>query len=169
MLDYLSPDYYFEKFNEITPQFLLENNIHALLIDVDNTLASYELQEPNEEITNWLNSLKANNIGFAFISNNSSDKRITLFNRSIGAPAFAQSGKPFAKKTIRKALKYLDAKKENTAFMGDQIFTDVCAGKFYGMKTILVPPIKDRKTPFFRFKRALERPVINNYFKKRNK
>lgn len=166
MLDYLSPDFYFKKFNDITPKFLLENNIHALLIDVDNTLAPYELEEPNGEILAWLNSLKSNNIGFAFISNNSSDKRINIFNKNIGAPAYAKSGKPFAKKTISKALMCLNTQKENAAFLGDQIFTDVCAGKFYGIKTILVPPIKDKNTLFFRFKRTLERPVINNYLKK---
>ena len=169
MLDFLSPDFYFQKYSDVTVQFLIENNITALLIDVDNTLAPYELAEPDEAILNWLDSLKENNIGFAFISNNSSDKRIKLFNAKIGAPAFAKSGKPFAKKNISKALKILGTSKENAAFMGDQIFTDVCAGKLYGMKTVLVPPIKDRKNLFFRFKRALEKPVLKRYFKKNTK
>ena len=166
MLDYLSPDYYFGKYSDVTAEFLLENNITALLLDVDNTLAPYELAQPDENILLWLDSLRANNIGFAFISNNSSDKRIKIFNSQIGAPAFAKSGKPFAKKTINKALDTLGAKKENAAFMGDQIFTDICAGKFYGIKTILLPPIKDKKNLFFKFKRALEKPVLNRYFKK---
>jgi predicted HAD superfamily phosphohydrolase YqeG len=34
------------------------------------------------------------------------------------------------------------------------------------MRAILVPPIKDKKNLFFRFKRALEKPILNHYFKK---
>ena len=169
MLDYLSPDFYFDKFSDVTPEFLLENNIKTLLLDVDNTLAPYELSEPDDAILSWLSSLSSNGINFAFISNNSSDKRIKLFNQMICAPAYAKSGKPFAKRTIALALKTLCATKETTAFMGDQIFTDVCAGKFNGMRSILVPPIKDKKNLFFKLKRALEKPVLKRYFKKNTK
>ncbi len=166
MFDYLSPDFYFKRYNDISPDFLKTNNIKTLLIDVDNTLAPYEQAEPDEHIMSWLNSLKNNGIKFAFISNNTSDKRIKRFNAKIGAPAFANSGKPFAAKNIGLALSQLNADKASAAFMGDQIFTDVCAGKFNGMRAILVPPIKDKTNLFFRFKRSLEKPILNHYFKK---
>ena len=166
MFDYLSPNYYFERYSDVTVDFLKKNNISTLLIDVDNTLAPYEQAEPDEKVLAWISSLKNNGIRFAFISNNTSDKRIKRFNSTIGAPAFANSGKPFASRVINKALLALDGKKESAAFMGDQIFTDVCAGKFNGMRAILVPPIKDKKNLFFRFKRTLEKPVLNYYFKK---
>ena len=166
MLEFFHPDYYFEKYSDITPEFLAENGIKTLLLDVDNTLAPYEQAEPSAENLVWLTSLNEAGISYAFISNNSSDKRINRFNEKIGAPAFAKSGKPFAKKTINRVLATLGGKRESTAFVGDQIFTDVCAGKFNGMRAILVPPIKDKKNLFFRFKRALEKPIINGYFKK---
>lgn len=166
MFDYLSPDYYFERYSDIAPEFLLENNIKTLLVDIDNTLVPYEQEEPDEKILSWLSSLRAKGIRFAFISNNTSDKRIKLFNKKIGAPAFAKSGKPFAKRSIDKALSALGGVRESAAFVGDQIFTDVCAGKFNGMRAILVPPIKDKKNLFFKFKRSLEKPVLNYYFKK---
>lgn len=168
MLNFLSPDFYFEKYTDITPNFLLERGIKTLLLDVDNTLAPYEQPDPDEKNMAWLNSLTENGIGYAFISNNSSDERIKRFNKSIGAPAFAKSGKPLAKKNIDKALTALSGERSSTAFVGDQIFTDVCAGKFNGMRAILVPPIKDKKNLFFRFKRALERPILNHYFRKNN-
>lgn len=165
MLDYLSPNFYFERYSDITPEFLKKNGIEALLMDVDNTLAPYEQPEPNEENLKWLDSLRENGIAFAFISNNSSKKRIKLFNKRVGVPAFARSGKPFAAKNIGRALEALGKEKSSTAFLGDQIFTDVCAGKFNGMRAILVPPIKDKTNLFFRFKRALEKPVLKHYFK----
>ena len=169
MLGVFHPDYYFEKYSDITPKFLAENGIKTLLLDVDNTLAPYEQAEPSEENLAWLRSLTDAGIAFAFISNNSSDARIKRFNENIGAPAFAKSGKPFAKKTINKALALLGGDKGSSAFLGDQIFTDVCAGKFNGLRAILVPPIKDKKNLFFRFKRALEKPILKSYFKKYGK
>ena len=168
MLKFFSPDFYFEKYTDLTPEFLNEQGIKALLLDVDNTLAPYEQADPDEQNIAWLGALTENGIGYAFISNNSSDERIKRFNRNIGALAFAKSGKPFAKKNIDRALSSLNVSRENAAFMGDQIFTDVCAGKFNGMRAILVPPIKDKKNLFFRFKRWLEKPILRYYFKKNN-
>ena len=166
MLDYLSPNFYFKSYGEITPEFLKQNNIDTLLFDIDNTLAPYEQAKPDEALMTYFKSLRENGIKFAFVSNNSSDERIKVFNENIGVPAFAKSAKPFASKNINKALNLLSSKKDRAAFVGDQIFTDVCAGKFYGMRAILVPPIKDKTSLFFKFKRALEKPVLNHYFKK---
>ncbi len=46
------------------------------------------------------------------------------------------------------------------AILGDQIFTDCLAAKRLGMKAYIVPPIKDKKNLFFRFKRLLEKPFL---------
>lgn len=166
MLDIFFPSLYFEKFTDVTPELLLNLGISSLMIDIDNTIAPYELEEPDGDILAWLGALRENGIGFAFISNNTSTARIEKFNKNIGAPAYARSGKPFAGKNVRRALKALGSSPEECAFMGDQIFTDICAGKLCGMRTILVPPIKDKKNLLFKIKRTLERPVMRSYFKK---
>ena len=169
MFGKFTPDFYFEKYRDITPDFLKKNNIKTLLLDIDNTLAPYEQAEPSEENLAWLGALTKEGIGFAFISNNSSDARIARFNEKIGAPAYAKSGKPFAKRNINRVFAAIGGSRETAAFVGDQIFTDVLAGKFNGLRAILVPPIKDKKNLFFRFKRALERPILKRYFKKQRK
>ena len=169
MFEKFHPDFYFQKYNEITAEFLIKNGIKTLLLDVDNTLVPYEQKEPSKENLVWLKSLADAGIGYAFISNNSSDERIKQFNEIIGAPAYAKSGKPFAKRTINKALATLGGKRESAAFLGDQVFTDVLAGKFNGMKAILVPPIKDKKNLLFRIKRTLEKPLMKDFFKRRSK
>ncbi len=169
MLDIFFPSLYFEKFTDVTPSLLREMGITSLMIDIDNTIAPYELEEPDGEILAWLGALKKSGIGFAFISNNTSTERIEKFNAKIGAPAYARSCKPFAGKNVRRALEALGSSPDRCAFMGDQIFTDICAGKLCGMRTILVPPIKDKKNLLFKFKRALERPVMRSYFKKNTK
>lgn len=169
MFGFCQPNFYFQKYSDISPDFLKENNIKTLLLDIDNTLAPYEQAEPSEDNLAWLKSLEAAGIGYAFISNNSSDERIKDFNKKICAPAFAKSKKPFSRRTVNKALGALGGERETSAFLGDQIFTDVLAGKFNGMKAILVPPLNDKKNLFFRFKRALEKPILKRYFKNKIK
>ena len=71
---------------------------------------------------------------------------------------------------MRAALAELNADVSESAILGDQLFTDAYAGKRLGMRAIIVPPIRDKKNPFFRVKRALERGIMRGHGKrKRNK
>ena len=54
----LTPDYLFERFDQVTPDFLLALGIRGLLIDIDNTLAPYEQPEPDEAILAWFDALR---------------------------------------------------------------------------------------------------------------
>ena len=163
---FFSPDQYFEKFDDATPAFLLQNGIRALILDIDNTLAPYEEPEPNERVLAWFAALKENGISAAFVSNNNSE-RVSIFNRKIGIPTYPKGEKPL-KKYMRRAIEALGVAPENTAIMGDQIFTDVWAGRNVGIRCIVVPPIKDKTDPFTKFKRLLERPVMR-YYRKHHK
>ena len=60
----------------------------------------------------------------------------------------------------------IDAEPGSTLFLGDQIFTDVVAARRMGLRAAVVPPIKDKKTVFFRFKRLMERPIMRRYHKR---
>ena len=53
----LTPDYIFPTFADITPEFLLSNGIKALVIDVDNTLAPYEQELPDQKTVDWFKNL----------------------------------------------------------------------------------------------------------------
>ncbi len=158
------PDYMFRHYYEISADFLLALGIRSLILDLDNTLAPYEQPLPDEKNLEWIESLRAAGISAAFVSNNSSPERVERFNREIGLPAYFKSGKP-STKNIRKALTDMNCPTQNAAVLGDQIFTDVWAGKRMGMTAIMVPPIKDKKTLFFRFKRFLEKPFVARYRK----
>ena len=161
----MMPDYMFRAFDEITPAFLASLGVKAILADIDNTLAPYEQPEPDERIRNWIASLAEAGIGIAFVSNNDWE-RVELFNRTLGVPAYAKSGKPF-KKNLVKAMNDLGGTLETTVMLGDQLLTDALAGHNLGVKCLIVPPIRDKKNAFFRFKRWLEKPVVRK-FKKRN-
>ena len=158
---YLVPDWYFDDVYFITPEFLSANGIKALICDIDNTLEPYEEPVPTKRLLNWIRDLDSNGIKFAFVSNNNSE-RVELFNRELGYFAKADSGKP-STKALKAAVAHMNVPKENTVMLGDQVFTDVFAGKRMGLRAILVKPIRDKKTLFFRFKRWLEIPVLKKY------
>ena len=163
----LTPDYVFPTFREVSPEFLRTIGIRALVIDIDNTLAPYEVAEPDEAILAWFRSLEENGIKAALISNNH-PPRVELFNRSLGLPAYPDSGKP-GTRAILDAMRVMEVTPEETAGLGDQLLTDTMAVHRLDMISIIVPPIKDKTTPFFRAKRLLEKPFMRKYRKKEEK
>lgn len=164
MKDYLTPDYMFATFAEVTPAFLQSIGVRCLLIDIDNTLAPYEEPDPDERILGWFKALEEHGIRTALVSNNHTP-RVERFNKPLGLIAYPNSGKP-SRKTLERAMRELGATHAETAMLGDQLLTDCFAGKHIGLRSIIVPPIKDKTNLFFRSKRFLERPFIRKYAKK---
>ena len=157
------PEYYFDKFNEASAEFLRSIGVKGIVLDVDNTLEPYENPLPGEHVVAWLEGLKKQGISAAIVSNNGGE-RIKLFNSSLGLPVYCKAKKPF-KKNVLRAMSDMGTDKENTILMGDQIFTDVWAAHNTGIRAILVPPINDKRDILTRFKRLLEKPVLNKYQK----
>ncbi len=164
MFKSIAPDYLFHNFYEITPEFLKSIGISVLLSDIDNTLAPYEMPMPDERIKEWASSLEENGIKLALISNNDRE-RVELFNSELKLKAIADAHKPGVK-ILKRLCSELGADSRNCAVLGDQLLTDALAGRRLGVRVIIVPPIKDKKSLFFRFKRWLERPVMKRYIKK---
>lgn len=161
----LQPDFRFKAFNEATVEFLLENNIKGVILDIDNTLEPYEHALPGEHVKAWLSALKTAGIDAAFVSNNNKE-RVMLFNEGLGLVAFWKAKKPF-KKNVLKAMELIGSTRETTLLMGDQVFTDVWAAKNAKIRSALVPPINDKKDIFTKFKRLLEKPILRRYEKRR--
>lgn len=161
----MMPDYMFPTFADITPAFLQELGVRAILADIDNTLAPYEQPEPDDCIRGWIASLAEAGISIAFVSNND-QARVELFNKTLGVPAYWKSGKPF-KKNLIKAMNDLGGTLDTTVMLGDQLLTDALAGHNLGVKCLIVPPIRDKKNAFFKFKRWLEKPTVRK-FKRKN-
>ena len=157
------PDALFDKFDDITVDFLKERGISALLIDIDNTLAPYEQPVPDERIKKFFTSLSDAGIKAALVSNNNKE-RVELFNRELGLLAFSDSKKP-GKKTLLRAMAEMGSTIENTAAIGDQLLTDALGAHLIGIPAFIVPPIRDKKNLFFKTKRLIEKPYIKKYKK----
>jgi HAD superfamily phosphatase (TIGR01668 family) len=155
------PDILFPNIYEITPEFLHAQKVKGLVLDLDNTIAPYEVIEPTDEMNKWFRAMKAAGIKLAFVSNNKGE-RVKIFNRTWGIPLFAGAKKP-SPKGVRMAMQALKLTPDETAGLGDQIFTDCLACHRAGLRFYLVPPIKDKKTLFFRGKRMLEKPFVGKF------
>ena len=163
----LVPDFRFKTFDEATAEFLIQNGIKGIILDIDNTLEPYEHPLPGDHVKKWLCELKAAGISAAFVSNNGKE-RVELFNEELGLPYYYKAKKPF-KKNILHAMSDIGSSRETTILMGDQVFTDVWAARNAGIKAALVPPINDKKDIFTKFKRLLEKPILRKYDKKKGK
>ncbi len=159
-----TPHYTFRAYFDLTPQFLQEQGINVLLLDIDNTLAPYEQPLPDERLKQWLNGLRDAGIAVAFLSNNHAE-RVELFNKELGLACRYDAHKPLTK-NAKKLFGSLGGTKHTTAFMGDQIFTDVCCARLCGACAFLVPPIWDRRDAGTRFKRKLEKGILRRFYKK---
>ena len=150
-------------FRDMTPELCKREGIRALILDVDNTFAPYEMPDPDEEIIAWVLAMREAGVGLCFVSNND-PPRLERFNQPLGCLLFCNAKKP-STKTVKLAVEALGEGKDATAVMGDQILTDVLAGNRCGLRSYLVPPIKDKKNLFFKTKRLLEKPFIRKYYR----
>ncbi|MDD4773059.1 MAG: YqeG family HAD IIIA-type phosphatase [Eubacteriales bacterium] len=167
MLRYFIPDAFYDSIYDIDIAEIKRSGIRGLICDIDNTLVPYEQAEPTGQVSNWIKSVRDAGIEISFVSNNGAN-RVDLFNRSMGFFASSSSGKP-SRRQLRAAMTAMKTEPGNTAIVGDQIFTDIVAGKRLGLHCILVKPIKENMTVFFMLKRLLEKPFILIYNIKKNR
>jgi HAD superfamily phosphatase (TIGR01668 family) len=107
-----------------------------------------------------LATLKAGGIGCCIVSNGRSN-RIRHFAENLGLPFVAKALKPFPL-GVRWAMAKMGFKPDHTAMVGDQVFADVLASRWVGIKSILVRPLHPEEEPWFtRIKRTPERFWLN--------
>lgn len=155
---YLVPDMLLPSFREITPELLDAHDIRFILSDIDNTLVTYDDDEPTPDVRRFFAMLADHGVQIGFLSNNHPE-RVDRFNASLHYVARADAGKPGVK-VAREAMAEMGAVPEKTMFLGDQLLTDTACAKQLGLFTIIVPPIKDRTDLFNRTKRLIEKPYM---------
>lgn len=158
MLKLLTPDLHVESVFELNLEKLKKNNIKGLIIDIDNTLVSWDIKYATEKIKTWLLSLKKEGFKVCLVSNNTRD-RVVIFNEELKLPAIHRALKPRIG-AFKKAMKIIGTTVENTAVIGDQIFTDVLGGNRMGLFTVLVVPILGKEFWWTTFMRKIERHIL---------
>lgn len=161
------PKFRFHRVEEITPFFLTEHGIRGILLDVDNTLSPHNAPMPEEGALAWLEQLHEAGIEVVIVSNNR-EPRVAPFAAKLGLRHISRAGKPLPG-GFNRARKMLGCDRSRLAVVGDQLFTDMTGGNLAGMLTLLVDPILPENGAFFRFKRALEKPLLARWEKMHQK
>lgn len=149
---YLADDIY-----QVTGEALQRRGIKLLLADLDNTLVPYGVPLPDERLKAWRDDLAAHGVTLFILSNNRKERRPRVFSEALEAPYIGHAGKPKTP-SFYKAMEQMGVTKEQTAIIGDQVFTDVLGGNLAGVAAILVKPIRLAGNPGRYLRYAVEVP-----------
>ena len=164
MLSRFFPDYYLDSVYQIPYTALRASGIFALIFDIDNTLAPFDMPDPSAEVVALFSRIQAMGFHICLLSNNS-ETRVAGYNAGLNLPYVSRARKP-SKNGIRRALSCLSAQPWETALIGDQVFTDIWGGNRAGLTTILVKPMSHRDELTVKLKRGLEKCIVNAYIKR---
>jgi uncharacterized protein len=123
----------------LTPDILQRQNLKGLVLDVDDTLVPFSMNEASEELRQWVELIRPTT-DLWLVSNNLSQTRISRIARSLDLPYILGARKPSRRK-LRQAVDAMKLPVHQVAMVGDRLFTDVLAGNRLGMYTILVEPM----------------------------
>ena len=119
----------FERFEDVTPKILKQENVKLLLCDLDNTLRLHSEKEPAESLTKWVKDCRKAGVTIVIISNNGRKKMMKKFCKPIDVPCVWWAKKPVSTKLTKTIQKYKFSPSE-TVMLGDKWSTDVLAAKF---------------------------------------
>lgn len=159
LVDFLRPKQIYKSIFDIPLEQLYSDGIRGVIIDLDNTLTEWNSSELSRQTLEWLRRAERIGLRLCFVSNNS-DERVRRIAETVDVPFVARARKPRRRSFLR-AMELMQTGKEETAVIGDQIFTDMLGGNRLGLLTILVTPISRREFIGTRFMRLLERLVLN--------
>ena len=124
-------------------EHLLNRDMRALIIDVDRTLVPGRDVSLPIPVQDWIKQVKAETgLKLHLLSNNPSQQRIGAVAEQLGLGFTCAAAKPRSG-ALRRVLRELGFRAEQTGMVGDRLFTDILAGNRLGLYTILVCPLRD--------------------------
>ena len=155
----IKPDYEAKTVFEVDFDTLKSIGVKVLVFDLDSTVMKSKTGVFTTEAHNLFENLQKDFI-LLIASNNKNEEYIKNVAKQVNFTVKGCANKPNPK-IIREFLQEHSILPENSAIIGDRPLTDILAGKFAGMKTVLVDSISWFEEPkLTRFVRKLERLVI---------
>lgn len=145
---------------EINYEEMYKKGYRGIIFDIDNTLVPHGAPADKRAVE-LFRKLRAIGFSTCLISNNK-EPRVKPFADAVSSIYIYDAHKPSTKNYLAAAGK-MGTDKENTFFVGDQIFTDVWGANRAGMYTILTVPIHPKEEIQIVLKRHLERIVLWSY------
>jgi hypothetical protein len=159
----LFPDYYYDSVLDIPYESLWRQEIRGLIYDLDNTLAHFDEKIAPAKNVAMLKRLERMGFRICLLTNNTRS-RLRQFDE-LKLDGIANAAKPFAW-GIRRAMQMMGTQPAHTAMIGDQLLSDIWAGKNARVTTILVKPLTEKDFFFVRIKRVLERWLLRRFHEK---
>ncbi|MBR2131448.1 MAG: YqeG family HAD IIIA-type phosphatase [Oscillospiraceae bacterium] len=136
----LIPDRMFQRYTDVTPEFLTQHGIKLLLCDLDYTLAPRCVETPDNTLRTWLSACHQSGICVMILSNNRSEDRVNTFCKDLGIPYVGHAGKP-SRRGYCEAMLRAKVTNRETAMLGDKLLTDVLGAKRSGILALMVEPL----------------------------
>ncbi|MEG6615862.1 YqeG family HAD IIIA-type phosphatase [Peptococcaceae bacterium 1198_IL3148] len=152
------PNMYVSSLTNINIDKLKKIGIKAILFDLDNTLVPWNSNDLAKETAEWFASLQRAGFKTCILSNNS-QQRVAGMCDVLAIPGLHKASKP-RRRAFCRAMQMLNVKPEETAMVGDQVFTDVLGGNRLGLFTILVVPMSSHEFIGTRINRQFEKIVL---------
>ncbi|MGC7873503.1 YqeG family HAD IIIA-type phosphatase [Desulfosporosinus sp. FKB] len=159
MFDYFRPTLQAPSIDLIVVEQLVRDGIKGLIIDLDNTMTPWNDVEVGPKVREWFIKVKAAGISACVVSNNKKRQRVAVVAERLGIPFVFGATKP-RRRAFRAGLELLGTGQNDTAVIGDQLFTDILGGNRLGLYTILVTPINDREFIGTRIMRRMEKVLV---------
>ncbi len=140
--------------------------IRGAVFDIDNTLVPHDAPA-DERAMALFRKFHEMGMKTCLLSNNK-EPRVAAFAAQVDSPYIYKAGKPSVKNYYR-AMEIMGTTKEETIFVGDQLFTDVYGANRAGIYAILVKPIHPKEEIQIVLKRYLEAVVLYFYKRQKNK
>lgn len=163
MIKLLYPRIYVDSLFDIPLDDLRQQKTCAFIMDLDNTITEWNSDELGAEVLEWFTLIKAEGFRACILSNNS-EKRIKGVADQLDIPFLSRAVKP-RRAAFRRAVEIMGVHPDQTAVVGDQIFTDILGGNRAGLFTILVKPLARKEFIGTKINRALEKLILRRVFK----
>ena len=156
-----TPQRYVASVDRIGLDELWNQGKRAILLDRDNTLVPRDARKAPPEVVAWLGRAREHGFELCMVSNNSHRSQVEASARELGMDAisFACKPLPFA---LTRALDRHGVGRAETVLVGDQLFTDVCAGNLAHIDTILVRPQSTTDLWYTKIFRIFERRALRD-------
>lgn len=158
---YLKPDYYSDSLLQLDFSSFFQQGFRLALIDVDNTLSRHGSKIADGYARKAIAAIQSSGIACMIISN-AGPHRIRSYAADLGLPFHARAHKPMTQ-ALDLACRQYAVRPEQTLMIGDQIITDILAGKRAGCKTILVRPRELHEPWNIYLKRILEKVLYRRF------
>ena len=129
------PNCYVESVFSLDYQKIYNQGFCLIIFDIDNTLAHHG-ENPSNEIENLFEEIHKIGLKTLLFSDNTTE-RINQFCKNIDSSFVAEANKPNINKLLN-SLEDFKLHKEQSLYIGDQIFRDICMANKAGIKSILV-------------------------------